>query len=87
MDDTHLLCRLMEALDQQLQQLNKELDALQPHLEQARSAYAGATGTEQVGVMKDIWEHTAKKEEILLQQRQSLYDKLKGTGATAFLDC
>ena len=37
--------------------------------------------------MKDIWEHMAKKEEFLLQQRQSLYDKLKGTGATAFLDC
>ena len=84
--DTHLLCRQMEALNRRLQRLDKELEDLAPQLEEARAAYVEASGSSKEAAMREMWQRMANVKDTLLQQRQSLYDKLGGAGVTTFLD-
>ena len=76
----------MEALERQLQQLNKELEALRSELKRARTAYVEALGTPKEVATREIWQELTSEKEKLLDQRQSLHDKLGGPGVTTFLN-
>ena len=77
---SHSLCRLMETLAKQLEQLNLELAAVSRETTAASVAYYSAPEPLQADDKKLRWQQLNEKEQELLAQRAALQEKLPAAG-------